>query len=250
MRDIADTQLKAADIIKADNLPAQPVSTSFSNSTRISTNSSIGASSTGFYMNSLASCSSSTSGKMATNASSFGEVTISTTPLRPPPTPSSLSFTVSATATSLAQTALTISASESVPHSRETITTSLASSTPETVVAITKTLPSTLPPLLSSLDHTHFSEPLTALPGPTPHHHHSSPWQSLRPHEHLSSSVVGVLTSAGVPSPHAASLVPVIIGGPSEPDAAATAASQMGQQEVQAAIDAFIQWLLNFFRSD
>lgn len=62
--------------------------------------------------------------------------------------------------------------------------------------------------------------------------------------------MVGVLTSAGVPSTVAASLVPVVIGGAPEPDGAATAPSQIEEQEIQAALDTFIQWLLNFFHSD
>ena len=248
---IANTQSKAADIIKADNLPAQPLSASSSNSSRIATNSTLGAISTGFYASSSASFSLSTSGNTTTIVSSFGEATTSTSPHRSPPVqPPSSSSTVSATTTSTAQTVSTVSASETVPHSGETVVASSTSSTPQTIVVITKTLPSTLPSLLSSLDHTHISEPSTALLGPLSHDHPSPPERSFRPHEHLSTSVIGVLTSAGVPSPVAASLVPVIIGGPPESGAAATAPSQMEEQEIQAAINAFIQWLLSLFRSD
>lgn len=248
---IANTQSKAADIIKVDNLPAQPLSTSSSNSSRIATNSTLGASSTGLYANSSASFSLSTSGRTTTPVSSFSKATISTSPHGSPPVqPSSSWSTVSATTTNTAQTVSTVSASETVPHSRETVVTSSTSSTPQTIVVITKTLSSTLPSLLSSLDHTHISEPSTTLLGPLFHDHPSPPERSLRPHEHLSTSVVGVLTSAGVPSPVAASLVPVIIGGHHESGAAATAPSQIEEQEIQEVLDAFIQWLLNFFRSD
>lgn len=126
---------------------------------------------------------------------------------------------------------------------------STTSSTQQTIMVISKTLPSTPPSLLSSVDHTHKSEPSTALLGPLSHDHPSPPERSFRPHEHLSTSVIGVLTSAGVPSTVAASLVPVIIGGPPDSGAAATVPSQMEEQEIRAALDAFIQWLLSFFRS-
>ena len=248
---MANSQSKAADIIKADNLPAQPVSTSSSNTTRISTNSTVGVSPTGFLANSSASFFLSSLGKMTTIPSSFGQVTTSTSPHGPSSTQlSSSSSHISATTTNIAHTALTVSMSEFVSHSGETSTTRLASSTPQIVMVTAKTLPSTLPSPSSSLDHTHISDPSTSLLGSVPHHHASSPWESLRPHEHLSTSVVGVLTSAGVPSAVAASLVPVIIGGPPEPDGVATAPSQMEEQEIQAAIDNFIQWLLSFFRSN
>ncbi|KAK0512236.1 hypothetical protein JMJ35_005364 [Cladonia borealis] len=242
---------KAADIIKADNLPAQPMATSSSNCTSISSNSTVVISSTGFYANSSTSFSSLSLGKTTTGASSFGEVTTSMSSHGPPPTQaSSSSPSVPATTANIVHTALTVFANEFIPHSGETSTTSLASSTPQIVATTTKTLASTVSSPSSSLDHTYISEPSTALLGPVLPHQASSPWQSLQPHEHLSTSVAGVLTSAGLPSAVAASLVPVIIGGSPELDGVATAPSQMEEQEIQAAIDNFIQWLLSFFRSD
>ena len=191
----------------------------------------------------------STSGSKTTILSSFGEVTTSSSPHGSLSVQSSSSATGSGTTTNTAQTVLTNSPSETVPHFGETVVASSTSSTPRTTVVISKTLSSTLASLLSSLDHTDQSEPSTALLGPLSHDHPSPPERSFRPHEHLSTSVVGVLTSAGVPSPVAASLVPVIIGGPPDSGAAATAPSQMEEQEIQAALDAFIQWLLSFFRN-
>ena len=251
---VANPQSKAADIIKADNLPAQPLSTPSSNSSRISTNPTLGAISTaistGLYANSSASLSLLTSGSKTTILSSFSEATTSSSPHGSPSVQSSSSSsTVSVTTTNTARTVLTISASDSVSHSGKTVVASSTSSTPRTIVVVSKILSSTLPSLSSSIELTDKSEPSTAWLGPLSYNHPSPPERSLRSHEHLSTSVVGVLTSAGVLPPAAATLVPVIIGDPPDSGAAATAPSEMEQQEIQAAVDAFIQWLLSFFRS-
>ena len=248
--DIADSQSKAADIIKADNLPAQPMSTSSSKTTKISMNSTMSVSATSFLANSSRSFSPSSLGKSTTVATSFGEVMTSRSPHGPPSAQPTSSSSISTTTTHTAHAVLTVFANGLVPHSGEESMTSLASSTPRIVVTTTKTPSSILPSPSSFLDYTHISEPSTALLGPVPHHHASSPSESLQPHEHLSTSVVGVLSSAGFPSAIAASLVPVIIGGSPEADGVATAPSQMEEQEIRAAIDNFIQWLLSFFSSD
>ena len=211
------------------------MSTSSSKTIRISMKSTISIRATSFLANSSTSFSPSSLGRSTTVASSFGEVTKSRSPHGPPSAqPSLSSSSVSATTTHIAHTVLTVFANGLVPHSGEKSTTSssLSSSTPQIVVTTTKTLSSTLPATSPSLDHTHISEPSTAFSGLVPHHHASSPSENLQPHEHLSTSV------------------PVIIVGSPEADGIATLSSQMEEQEIQAAIDDFIQWLLSFFRSE
>lgn len=73
-----------------------------------------------------------------------------------------------------------------------------------------------------------------------------APWPSLLSPPELSSSVEGALTSGGVPALVVESLLPVIIGTAAMPSASASAV--LSQQEEQAAIDAFIKWLLSFFQ--
>ncbi|KAL8782445.1 MAG: hypothetical protein Q9213_005375 [Squamulea squamosa] len=75
----------------------------------------------------------------------------------------------------------------------------------------------------------------------------------------LSSSVQKALTSGGIPSAAASALVPIIVGSydttvtvptviPNSDAAAATNAADRIQRQHQASIEAFVQWLLHFFR--
>ncbi|KAK4690917.1 hypothetical protein P7C71_g5976, partial [Lecanoromycetidae sp. Uapishka_2] len=135
--------------------------------------------------------------------------------------------------------------SPSTSDDTETLASSSLSSASETVMVFTSILPATLPAYLSSLAEatpspSTGSETITS-PSPT----------SLNTQEQLSTSVIGVLTSAGIYPSLAASLVPVVIGS-SPPEAGATSSASseqtvMEQQQIQAAIDAFIQWLISFF---
>ena len=86
------------------------------------------------------------------------------------------------------------------------------------------------------------SEADTAVPGAT---------QSLLSPPELTYSVSAALTSGGVPASVASSLVPIIIG--SQPATSsilpsALASAILNQRAEQAAIDAFIQWLLSFYQ--
>ena len=76
------------------------------------------------------------------------------------------------------------------------------------------------------------------------------PTSSLLSPPELTSSVSAALTLGGVPASIASSLVPIIVG--SQPAStslspSASALAVLSQEAEQAAIEAFIQWLLSFF---
>ncbi|KAL2039964.1 hypothetical protein N7G274_007367 [Stereocaulon virgatum] len=294
---------KAADIIKADNLPAYNLPSSFTSST-LSANSTSRSSATGsvglsrnvsassypsLSINATIGLLSSIPPKITTRILSLSSVvpststtalasTPSTFPVAstavvnsPPSTPSltitedSLSQTLTKSATIISQSNTaspmrTSTSSTSVMISLPGVTamaSSVASSPAEAVIVVTKTLPSTLPALLSSLDIARKSELLpTSIESPSQAGQDPQSYQPFLPpglssHEKLSTSVVGVLTSAGLPYPVAASLVPIIIGNPPETSVGVSGppdTTQMEQQEMRAAMEAFMQWVLNYFR--
>ena len=180
-------------------------------------------------------------------ASEASTAAINTLQLTPSPitTKDSLSKTLADSETVISQSDADSSTSTSTTPASEPISLlgaitilSLAALSPlEIVIVITKTLPSILPALLSSLDTTRKSETLPTSEDLTPQaksHSHSrapSPSPSLPAHEQWSTSVVGVLTSAGLPYPVAASLVPVIIRDPPEAGAGASASPQTTEME-------------------
>ena len=125
----------------------------------------------------------------------------------------------------------------------------------ETIMVFTTTLPSYLPSILSSLDITgrtttpFTSEIVTTSPSSTTAAIRLAGPSLMEPDE-LSSSIIHILTSAGLHPLVASTAEPVVLPTSLVPstDMTSTATStETEEQEIQGAIDAFIQWLMNFF---
>ena len=119
----------------------------------------------------------------------------------------------------------------------------LSSSPTQSTAVFSTTLPSDLPAQLSSIHivpptpGTNLAVGTTAAAQPT-----------LSGAPLISQSVIGVLTSAGLPASVVSSLAPIVLGSPAESGATAAATgTSMEQQQRRAAIDAVLQWLLTFF---
>ncbi|KAI4106909.1 MAG: hypothetical protein LQ345_007165 [Seirophora villosa] len=121
----------------------------------------------------------------------------------------------------------------------------------ETTPVVVSSLPSSLVQILSTL-----GIPNAVQTAPDVQITVTPPSTILNPTQ-LSSSVKNALTNGGVPTAAASALVPVIIGGfdttmsvPSDLSPSAKAVLESAvmekQRELQASIDAFIQWLLHF----
>ncbi|KAL8777693.1 MAG: hypothetical protein Q9203_002395 [Teloschistes exilis] len=121
----------------------------------------------------------------------------------------------------------------------------------ETTLIVISHVPTSLAQVLSSL-----SLP-TGVPSTTGVQITVTRASSILDPTQLSSSVRDALTSGGVPSADASALVSAIIGNfgtsvtipsgiPSGDSAAIMSAVQQEQRELQASIEAFIQWLLHF----
>ncbi|MCJ1456766.1 hypothetical protein MMC28_007131 [Mycoblastus sanguinarius] len=259
---------KAADIIKADNLPssAVPTSSNFGNRTTNSTarfagtaaasHSTVSSANSStlsfFYLRS----SSLQSPSSSLNASTSAVVPTQYAKLSGTPAVLSPSTSVTTSATlSITSHAVepfstsSTSASQSLPDLGTAIASLSPSGVSETVMVFTTILRSSLPALLSSLEaterlmsHARLESTATSSPGFTR--------QGL---DQPSSSVAGVLISAHVTSSVASSLIPFIIESPPESSTDATPSTtptQMEQEEARAAINAFVQWLLNFLHLD
>lgn len=127
----------------------------------------------------------------------------------------------------------------------------VAFSPSETTPIVVSHVPSSLAQVLSSL-----SLP-AAVASTTGVQITVTPASSILDPTQLSSSIHDALTSGGVPSVDASALVSAIIGNfgtsiaiptgiPSGDSAAIMSAVQKEQRELQASIEAFIQWLLHF----
>ena len=111
-------------------------------------------------------------------------------------------------------------------------------------------LPATLSSLLSTLDANRIigsqsSVEATTTPPPT---------ISIQDPSQLSSSVASALSTGGVPQSVVSSLVPIVVGSvTTQPTSSASATASgtttgiTGEEANQAAINAFVEWLLNFF---
>ena len=112
------------------------------------------------------------------------------------------------------------------------------------------TLPATISSLLSTLDATRIIASQSSIEATTT----PPPTVSIQDPSQLSSSVASALSTGGVPPSVVSSLVPIVIGSvttqPTTPFSSAKSATTTGitgEEANQAAINAFIEWLLSFF---